>query len=60
MIDRRQFAKVEELAEAVVLDDIAEIRITLGAREIVGADDDRGIRHRPKVLRPQPLLIELS
>jgi hypothetical protein len=33
MIDWRQFAKEEELAEAVVFHDVAEIQITLGAGE---------------------------
>ena len=41
--DRRRFAAMHEPAEAPVLDHAAEIKIGLGADEIVGRDGDRMI-----------------
>jgi hypothetical protein len=43
MIDRRQFAEEEERAEAVILGDIAEIEIALGADELSGLTSTSGI-----------------
>ena len=37
LVDRRRLAAVEELPEAAILDDVAEIEIALGADEVVGA-----------------------
>ena len=36
IVDRRRLAAMKELAEAAVLDDVAEIEVALGAHEVVG------------------------
>ena len=38
VVDRRRLAAMDELAEAAILDDVAEVQIALGAREVVGGD----------------------
>jgi hypothetical protein len=58
MIDRRQFAEEEERAEAVILGDIAEIEIALGADELSGLTSTSGIGQ--KYCGTQPMLNELS
>jgi hypothetical protein len=39
-VNRRQFAIVGEFAKVSILDDVAEIKIGLGANEVVGGDRD--------------------
>ena len=40
IVDRRRFAAMKELAEATVLDDVAEVEIALGANKVVGCTFD--------------------
>jgi hypothetical protein len=50
LIDGRQRPVVVEIAEAAELDDVTEIEVGLGAREVL--DRDRGCRASRVLLRP--------